>query len=339
MNIYDVSKKAGVSIATVSRVLNGNANVSEKTRERVLSAIKELDYTPNVFARGLGLNTMKAVGIMCTDSSDIYLANAIYYLERELRRFNYNAILCCTGNDAGARKSCMQLLLDKRVDGIILAGSQFICRDAGVDGYDYIIEAARELPIVLVNGRLDGNRDGCRLYSVLCADREAVCSAASQLIEAGRRNIVYLYSGTSYSSLNKLDGFTDAMNQAGLPVRPEYLRQCTRDIAGARGSLEALYSSRMPFDAVIASDDMLAVGAVKFAFAHGIRVPDDLEIIGYNNSVLANCTEPELTSIDNRVELVSTRAVRLLIQVLGGGSAPPLDIVAAELIKRNTTKF
>ena len=82
MNIYDVSKKAGVSIATVSRVLNGNHNVSEKTRSKVISAMKELDYTPNIFARGLGLNTMKTIGIMCTDSSDTYLANAVYYVEQ-----------------------------------------------------------------------------------------------------------------------------------------------------------------------------------------------------------------------------------------------------------------
>ena len=96
MNIYDVSKHAGVSIATVSRVLNGNPNVSEKTRNKVLNVMAELGYTPNVFARGLGLNTMQTIGIMCSDSSDPYLANAIYYLERALRSFEYDAILCCT---------------------------------------------------------------------------------------------------------------------------------------------------------------------------------------------------------------------------------------------------
>ena len=80
INIYDVSKKAGVSIATVSRVLNGNARVSEKTRDKVINAMKELDYTPNVFARGLGLNTMKTIGIMCIDSSDIYLALSLIHI-------------------------------------------------------------------------------------------------------------------------------------------------------------------------------------------------------------------------------------------------------------------
>lgn len=81
MNIYDVSQMAGVSIATVSRVLNGSPKVSEKTKEKVIRVMEEMGYTPNVFARGLGLNTMKTIGIMCPDSSDPYMANAVYYLE------------------------------------------------------------------------------------------------------------------------------------------------------------------------------------------------------------------------------------------------------------------
>ena len=110
MNIYDVSKKAGVSIATVSRVLNGKANVSDKSKSRVLNAMKELDYTPNIFARGLGLNTMKTIGIMCSDSSDAYLANAVYYIEQELRKNGYDSLLCCTGRDIITKKKNLDLL-------------------------------------------------------------------------------------------------------------------------------------------------------------------------------------------------------------------------------------
>ncbi len=97
MNIYDVSEHAHVSIATVSRVINGNPNVSEKTRKRVLAVMDELGYTPNVFARSLGLNTMKTIGIMCADSSDPWLAEAVYFLEKQLRSSGYDSILCCSG--------------------------------------------------------------------------------------------------------------------------------------------------------------------------------------------------------------------------------------------------
>lgn len=176
INIYDVSKKAGVSIATVSRVLNGNTRVSEKTRDKVINAMKELDYTPNVFARGLGLNTMKTIGIMCIDSSDIYLANAVYYLEQELRKYNYDSILCCTGKDYNNKKNYLELLLSKRVDGIILAGSQFV-ENTSEHNNDYIINAAKDVPIVLVNGYLDA----ANIYSVMCNDEEAVYNADKTL--------------------------------------------------------------------------------------------------------------------------------------------------------------
>ena len=146
---------AGVSIATVSRVLNGNPNVSEKTREKVLKVMDELGYTPNVFARGLGLNTMRTIGIMCSDSSDPYLAGAIYYLERGLRSHGYDAILCCTGYDLDAKQKYFDLLRSKRVDAIILAGSKFVEMRAKDNAY--IIEAASDLPIMLVNGFLEGD--------------------------------------------------------------------------------------------------------------------------------------------------------------------------------------
>ena len=115
-----------VSIATVSRVLNGNPNVSERTRKKVLAVMDELGYTPNVFARGLGLDTMQTIGIMCSDSSDPYLAEAIYYLERELRSHDYDSILCCTGYDLDVKQKYFNLLRSKRVDAIILTGSKFV---------------------------------------------------------------------------------------------------------------------------------------------------------------------------------------------------------------------
>ena len=119
MTIYDISEKAGVSIATVSRVLNGSNNVSEKTKKKVLDVINQYEYTPNAFARGLGLNTMKTIGIMCADSSDPYLAKAIYYIEQKLRANGYDSILCCTGYDLDTKASSMNLLITKKVDGII----------------------------------------------------------------------------------------------------------------------------------------------------------------------------------------------------------------------------
>ena len=123
MTIYDISEKAGVSIATVSRVLNGSSLVSEKTRRKVMDAMEKYGYTPNAFARGLGLNTMKTIGILCADSSDLYLAKAVYYIEQKLRANGYDSILCCTGYELEAKAASMNLLIGKKVDAVILTGS------------------------------------------------------------------------------------------------------------------------------------------------------------------------------------------------------------------------
>lgn len=124
--IYDISKKAGVSIATVSRVLNGNDNVRPSTKKKVLDVIEKYDYTPNAFARGMGLRSLKTIGILCADSSDIFLAKAVYFLEQKLQANGYEALLCCTGYNLDVRKNYLNLILSKKVDSIILVGSNFI---------------------------------------------------------------------------------------------------------------------------------------------------------------------------------------------------------------------
>lgn len=333
MNIYDVSKKANVSIATVSRVLNGNPNVSDRTRARVLSVMNELGYKPNVFARGLGLGTIQTIGIMCSDSSDPYLANAIYYLERELRANGYDSLLCCTGNSLENKQQYFELLRSKKVDAIILAGSKFI--EMEETDNSYIIEASRTLPVMLVNGYLEGDN----IYSTLCDDRMATYQATSQLIKSGCRNILYLYSSYSYSGVNKRNGYQDALAAHGIPVRDEYIHKCPKNVLSARDLVTQLHEDGLAFDGVLTSDDTLAVGTVKYAHAIGRKIPDDLSIIGYNDSNYAVCTDPELTSIDSKVEALCTSTINTLMGVFNGGNVPSKTTIAADLIKRATTKF
>lgn len=333
MNIYDVSEKAGVSIATVSRVINGNTNVSEKTKQKVLAVMEEIGYTPNVFARGLGLNTMKTIGVMCTDSSDLYLANAVYFVERELRNNGYDSILCCTGTELDTKKKYLELLISKRVDAIIIIGSKFI--DSINSNNDYIIEAAKTIPVMLVNGQLEGDN----IYTTLCNDEDAIYSVTDSLIKSGRKDIVYLYTSTSYSGLSKLSGYRKAHFMHNLPLRPDYVCLCNKDYKRAKEYLESLYTKKIPVDAVVTSDDYLAVGALKFAHEHDINIPNDLSIIGYNNSIIAECTEPALTSIDSRVEALCITTVNTLMGIFNGGDVPVKTYISANIIKRNTSLF
>ena len=333
INIREVAKLAGVSPATVSRVINGSANVSSKTREKVLAVMEELGYTPNVFARGLGLITMNTIGIMCADSSDPFLANAVYYLEQNLRKNGYDSFLCCTGYELSTKQNYLKLLLSKRVDAIILVGSNFL--EAAKKDNQYMIDAANEVPVMLINGYLAHPN----IYCTLCDDYQAVYDGTIRLIEAGYRRPLFLYCSRSYSALQKLSGFRDALSASGLPAPEESVCLCANDIAQTKELLCSLKGRGLVFDAVFGAEDSLAVGAVKYAREQGLRIPEEFAVVGYNNSMLAVCSEPALTSIDNHVETLSITTVSTLMRVLGGNDVPNKTTISNELVVRGTARL
>ncbi len=333
MNIYDISKKAGVSIATVSRVINGNTNVSQKTKEKVLAIIEESGFTPNAFARGLGLNTMQTIGILCADCSDPYLARAIFLLERELREHNYDSILCCTGYSLDTKKKRLNLLISKRVDAIIMVGSNFV--EVNDRDNDYIREAAKQMPVMILNGALEGEN----VYSILCDDYKAMYDATNSMLDSNHTKILYIYNSLSYSGLKKVAGYKAAMESRNLPVKEEYIQYIEGSIIDVKNRLLKLTEQGLCIDGIITADDNLAIGSLKFAKAKGLSVPDELSVIGYNNSIVAECCEPELTSIDNKLESVSKNCINSLMGVFAGEDIPLKTVFSAELIKRNTTSF
>lgn len=330
MNIYDVSKKAGVSIATVSRVLNGNPNVSEKTKERVLCVMEELGYTPNVFARGLGLNTMHTIGILCSDSSDTFLANAVYYIEQALRKNGYESFLCCTGYELENKKNYLRLLLEKRVDAVIMVGSHYL--ETNRQDNDYIICAAEEVPVMMINGYLNHPN----IYCTLCDDYQAVYDTVARLAAHGRKHFLFLYRSDSNSSRTKIRGFRDGMAAAGLSLSEDAIQLCPNDILLTKDILLSLYEEGHFYDAILTAEDGLAVAAVKFAGSVGLRIPEDLEIVGYNNSLLGICTQPELSTLDNHVETLSITTVTTLMRVLQGADVPNKTTISNDFVARGT---
>ncbi len=334
MNIYDISKKAGVSIATVSRVINDSSNVSEKTKEKVLKAIEEYGYTPNAFARGLGLNTMKTVGIMCADSSDPYIASAIYYIEQELRRFQYDALLCCTGYELEGKEKYIDLLLSKRVDAIILLGSNFV--DAEEKKNKYIKEAAKRVPIMIINAALSSEN----IYCTLCDDHNATYEATKALMQSGCKDILYLYNAASYSGIKKLSGYLAAVEGDMKSLKEnEYIQYINGSITNVKNHLSALNKKGIIFDAIVTSDDSLAIGSLKYAKENNLTVPEQLSIIGYNNSIMSQCSEPEITSIDNKLEALCGNCISTLMDVFNGQEVPLKTVFSAEIVKRGTTRF
>lgn len=334
MNIYDIAKQAGVSIATVSRVVNGSDKVSEKTRQKVLAVMEGADYTPNVFARGLGLDSMKTIGILCPNIADVFIANAISVLEKRLHQYGYDCILGCSDYGQESREKHVKMLLSKRIDALILVGSTYAGRTDDRSETDYMREAAKNTPVFLINGYVDGEN----IYCSFCDDFHATYEVTSGYIRRGKKRILFLCDSHSYSAKRKLAGYEAALTDAGYPICGELKFYTENNIYHVRDML--LAHKTLEFDSVVATDDGLAIGAIKYALAKGLAIPEDISVSGYNNSQLSVGCEPELTSVDNHLEQLCTDAIDSMLRVLNGErSVLQRNEVACEIVKRCTTDF
>lgn len=336
LTIYDISKKAEVSIATVSRVLNGSPKVKEATRKKVMDIIDEYGYTPNSSARAMGLKSMKTIGIMCADSSDIFLAKAVYYLEQNLQAHGYESLLCCTGYNADSKKNYASLILSKKVDAIILVGSHFI--GSSEEENQYIIDCSAKVPVMILNASFRHDN----VYCILCDDMNAMYRATTEMYESGITDILYFYDVLSYSGRKKLDGFRMAMQSHHSKKHEELICQVPADCRSIDAMADYLgkFAAKAPkFGGIIAADDQLAIAAIKYAQKNEISIPDELQVLGYNNSILTHCCTPELTSIDSQLETQTRALVKTLIGVLSGQEMPQKTVFSGSLIKRSTTNF
>lgn len=331
MNIYDIAKLAGVSIATVSRVVNDSPKVSEKAKEKVRRVMEENNYTPNVFARGLGLGTMKTLGIICPDVADTYMAKAVSYLEKNLQGYGYDCILYCSGYDAEDKQQAVERILKKQIDALILVGSDYA--DGALDYYNCIHSVSEQIPVFLINGYVENDN----IYCVLADDFQAVYDVTDELLFAGKSRILFLADSFSYSAKQKLDGYRAAFREHQVDVDEKQILYTENTIYSTRDML--LRQRNLHFDGVIAANDSLAVGAVKYAHARGLRIPEEINVIGYNNSELSISCEPELTSIDTRVEVLCKTTIDSVMALLNGKEVRQKQMVKCHLIKRNTTNF
>lgn len=324
MTIYSIAERSKYSIATVSRVLNGSEKVSEKARKKIQSVIAEENYTPNAFARGLGLNTMKMVGILCTDVADLYYAKAVSLLHKYLKKQGFEILLSCTGDKLEDKKKALNMLMAKRVDAVILVGSALQEKSSN----EHIRKAAQQLPVVIVNGYIDLPGVIC----VLCDEKQAMCQNVQLLHEQGCRRILYLYDTCTYSGMQKLDGYTAGCEQCGIDYAKEMVCQVSGKLEDVRKTVGRLLETGFTFDAVMASEDTIAIGAQKAMSDFNVSVP----IIGFNNSVLAECATFSLSSVDNMLDTLCKTAIHCLTGTMRGEAVPGKVIVSGVLVERET---
>lgn len=328
MNMYDIARETGFSIATVSRAINNSGYVSEKTREKIMKVIDEKGYSVNPFAKGMATSTMSLAGVISTDSRDMYQAECIYHLQNALRQEGFTALLCCTGLDLKEKQEAVRLLLSRNVDAIFLIGSQFVENTSKENMY--LMEAARKVPVILMNGYLDYPN----VFCIRCDDAKGQRELTETVLKGGSKKPLFLIRRTTYSTREKVRGYQEACQAAGMDHQPAVLAT-PPTIADYQSLAEDL--NHMEFDALLCADDELAIAALKYCRQHGLRVPEDIQITGYNNSLLSDLPAQEITSYDNRIEYLCTSSVLCMKSVLDKKTYPSESVYSGMLSKKLTT--
>lgn len=329
MNIYDIACMAGVSTATVSRVLNNSGHVSEASRKKVEEVIAREGYIPNAFAHSLTTKNSHTIGIICPVISDANHAYPVAELSRLLRENGFEILLISTPSNVESKRPYFVSLINRQVDAAVVIGCS--CSPQEAADFQY---AARHVPVFVVNGRIEGEN----IYCTLCDEEKAASEMVRRFAEMGRRRVLYLYDSETYSGHMKLSGYQKGMKLYS-DAEPIAVRIHDGGTSSFYQTVKTVRSLLIDsdFDAVLTADDSLAVGAAKALAEAGRKA---VPMIGFNNTILSRCATPELSSVDNRMKQQCELTVQTLLSVLKGKRSSPCITLDALLVERaSLTQF
>lgn len=329
INIYDVARIANVSTATVSRVLNNKVSVSPETRRKVQDAISQLNYRPSAIARGLVLKHTKTVGILVTDITAPNYAKTARAMDRELFSIGYSAILCNTGGSIENNKGYLHMLVNLGVCGIICIGSVF----KNTLQETLMLSEFSHIPFILSHCQISADNT----YSVLIDESHGIRLCVEHLKEKGHKDIVYVKDADTYSGERKKLAFRESMSELGMPVDDKMIFSTYRSFEGGVEAAKEIIASCPRFSAIIFGDDITAAGGLFALKKAGYSVPKDVAIIGYNNSPSSICCDPQLTTVDNKTDIMGSLSVKVLQTVLESQETTRLLSVTPELVIREST--
>ncbi|MBB6479564.1 LacI family DNA-binding transcriptional regulator [Spirochaeta isovalerica] len=302
-NIREVASRAGVSVATVSRVLNHPERVSPKTKEHIEAIMKELDFSPNVFARSLNLKRSNTVALVIPDIVNPQYMEIARGVEQVAHEKGYNLLLCNTEKNRVKEQDYIRMLIDKKIDGIILAFTLLQEQD-----FDEI--RRKNIPLVLFGQNILNEN----INSVYSDFREGAFLAVSHLINLGFRKIAYIGGDSDHlENRDKTLGYTEALLSGGLTVSKELMIEGADDVDSGYLAALKLLKLTPPPDAVFAANDLMAMGAVDALKTEGLRIPEDISVIGYDNIRMASLLEPKLTTVSWPVYKMGLISARILI--------------------------
>ncbi|WP_017470886.1 LacI family DNA-binding transcriptional regulator [Amphibacillus jilinensis] len=315
--LADVAKRAGVSLTTVSRVLNNRGYIGDKTREKVHVAMKELNYYPNEIARSLFIRKTYIVGVIFPTTNNPFYGQLIYHLENFCEALGYKVLLCNSGGREDKERAYLEMLQRHQVDGII-AGAH----NRGIDIYQ-----RSTMPIVGVDRYLAGH------IPIVSSDNyRGGVMATEHLIDRGCKHILHINGQLSLETPANLrrNAYEETMKRKKMP----YKTYETVD-----DYISRMFDENPKIDGVFASDDLIAACVIREANKRGMNVPEDLKVIGYDGADMTRMLLPELTTIKQPIKDMAEEAVHLLMNQINEVEEPTVDNITlpVQLIQGKTT--
>ncbi len=321
----DVARESGVSLMTVSRVINGKVDVSEDTRQRVLEVIDRLDYRPSGIARSLATRRTGTIGLVMPDVSNPFFSDVARGVTTAAYREDYNVFLCSSEEDSHRELDLLHSLEEKRIDGLILCSSRLA---------DEVLAAAlANFPsAVLVNRRWRETGVG----TVLADDETGARMLVAHLLHSGRRRIGLLAGPPmSHSGSARLRGYQRALATAGFSCEDALVQPCAPVVNGGLDAALTLLAAQPQIDALFCYNDLVAVGALQACARLGRRVPDDVAVAGFDDIPLAALMTPALTTCRVPRYELGVRATEVLLTQIDGRPGECCEVVVpVEMVVR-----
>ncbi|WP_254505672.1 catabolite control protein A [Bacillus altitudinis] len=307
VTIYDVAREANVSMATVSRVVNGNPNVKPTTRKKVLEAIDRLGYRPNAVARGLASKKTTTVGVIIPDISSIFYSELARGIEDIATMYKYNIILSNSDQNTDKELHLLNTMLGKQVDGIVFMGGNIT---------DVHVEEFKRSPVPIVLAA--SVEEQAQTPSVNINYEQAIYDSVQLLVEKGHKQIAFVSGPMSepINSMRKLAGYKRALEEAGIAFDEALVAEGDYSYDSGIEALANLLEQSDKPTAVIAATDEMALGVIHGAQDRDVSIPEDLEVIGFDNTRLSLMVRPQLTTVVQPTYDIGAVAMRLLTKLM-----------------------
>lgn len=334
ISIRDVAQRSGVSIATVSNVLNNRCNVSDELRAKVLQAVEDLDYVANPIARSMRNSKTFIIGVIVVDLNCIFFAPMLKGIQNVTSKAGYSIITYDSNYDGELEKRYVRMMKNNLADGLIIAG---LSDAENKSFYERIMRTDTGRPFPIVS--LENNLCDIGIDSVYIDNEAAALTAASHLIELGCRRILHIKAprATSSHSLRCM-GYRKALSQAGIPYDPSL--EVNGDFSAASGYnvVQAMLRTGVSFDGIFAANDQMAVGAIRALCNAKIPVPEKVKIVGFDNTFISSIVNPSLTTINVPIYKMGMAAATQLLERLESPGSNAVSIrMDYELIIRRST--